>query len=129
MLRTKGGDENSYKSSDAVNNIDWEALVPGSDVHNMMLYYKGLMAMRKAYSAFTDTNVEITFEALSGGGMAVRYGDEAVVLINPTASNTTYNLSGEWKLVANGTQVGTETIATATGSVTSESMTVQVYVK
>ena len=129
MLRTKGGDENSYKSSDAVNNIDWEALVPGSDVHNMMLYYKGLMAMRKAYSVFTDTSVEITFESLAGGGMVVHYGDEAVVLINPTASNATYTLTGEWKQVANGTQAGSEAIATVTGDVISESMTVQVYVK
>ncbi len=129
MLRTKGGDENSYKSSDEVNNIDWEALVPGSDVHNMMLYYKGLMEMRKAFDVFTSTDVEITFETLSGGGMVVCYGDEAVVLINPTGANTTYTLAGEWKQVATGTQAGSETIATVTGEVTSESMTVQVYVK
>jgi pullulanase len=129
MLRTKGGDENSYKSSDAVNNIDWEALVPGSDVHNMMLYYKGLMEMRKAYSVFTSTDVEITFETLGSGGMVVRYGNEAVVLINPTASSASYSLTGEWKLVANGQQAGSAAIATVTGDVTVESMTVQVYVK
>ena len=129
MLRTKGGDENSYKSSDEVNNIDWEALVPGSDVHNMMLYYKGLMEMRKAFDVFTSMDAEITFETLSGGGMAVRYGEEAIVLINPAGFDSTYTLEGEWKQVANGQQAGSETIATVTGAVTSESMTVQVYVK
>ena len=129
MLRTKGGDENSYKSSDEVNNIDWEALVPGSDVYNMMLYYKGLMEMRKAFDVFTSMDTEITFETLSGGGMAVRYGEEAIVLINPAGFDSTYTLEGEWKLVANGQQAGSEAIATVTGEVTSESMTVQVYVK
>ena len=129
MLRTKGGDENSYKSSDEVNNIDWEALVPGSDAHNTMLYYKGLIEMRKAFDVFTSTDVEITFENLSGGGMAVHFGEEAVVLINPAGVNTTYTLEGEWKLVANGQQAGSATLATVTGEVTCETMTLQVYVK
>ena len=30
MLRTKDGDENSYKSSDAINNINWSVLAEGT---------------------------------------------------------------------------------------------------
>ena len=134
MLRTKGGDENSYKSSDEVNNIDWEALQPGSDVHNMMLYYKGLIEMRDAYDVFTAQNgVTITFEKLSGGGMVASFatedGKQAIAVINPTASADSYALEGEWKVVANGTQAGSETIETVNGSVAVDACSVVILVK
>ena len=134
MLRTKGGDENSYKSSDEVNNIDWEALIPGSDVHNMMLYYKGLIEMRAAYDVFTAQNgVTITFEKLSGGGMVASFatdeGTRAMALINPTASSDSYTVSGEWKVVANGTQAGSEVIETISGAVAVDGRSVVVLVK
>lgn len=134
MLRTKNGDENSYNSSDAINNIDWEALVPGSDTHNMMLYYKGLIAMRSAYDVFTaQSGVQITFGRLSGGGMVVNYttenGKEAVVLINPTGNATDYALEDTWKVVANGTQAGAEVIETVTGTVSVEACSILVMVR
>lgn len=134
MLRTKGGDENSYKSSDEVNNIDWEALVPGSDVHNMMLYYKGLIEMRDSYEVFTaNSGVTITFEKLSGGGMVANFatedGKQAVVVINPTASADTYTLEGQWKMVANGTQAGSETIEIVSEIVSIDACSIIVLVK
>ena len=134
MLRTKGGDENSYKSSDAINNIDWEALTVGSNEHNTMLYYKGLMEMRAEYDIFRGTsgNVTITFESLANGGMVVKYvgtdGDQAIVLINPTTSADTYTLSGSWKLVATGTQAGSDVISTESGAVTVDARSVMVFV-
>ncbi len=134
MLRTKGGDENSYKSGDAVNNIDWEALNPESIQYQAMQYYKGLIEMRKAYSIFrqTDSSV-ITFGGMAGGGMSVFFkdaeGNEAVVLLNPTETAASFTLSGEWKLVANGQQAGSQVIETMSGSVTVEGRGVMVFVK
>ena len=133
MLRTKGGDENSYKSSDEVNNIDWEALVPGSDVHNMMQYYQGLIALRQAYGIFrSNGDVVITFGGMSGGGMTVAYeapdGSKALVLVNPAASAVTYTLSEQWHLLADGTRAGAESLAVETGSVTIDAYSVRIYV-
>ena len=61
MLRTKGGDSNSYASSDAVNNIDWEALTPDSIQWQTAQFYRDLIAMRKANAFFTrgDVTAEI----------------------------------------------------------------------
>lgn len=103
MLRTKDGDENSYKSSDAINNIDWEALVPGSEQYTTMLYYKTIIEMRKNHDIFRSTSgaVVVTFETLANGAMAVNFKDNtsssrAVVIINPTSQALSYNLSGNW---------------------------------
>lgn len=52
MARTKNGDENSYKSSVEINQIDWRQTLQYSDVKE---YYKGLIKIRKAYAPFTDS--------------------------------------------------------------------------
>ena len=132
MLRTKGGDENSYKSSDEVNNIDWEALVPGSDVYEMMQYYQGLIALRKSYDIFrSNGDVTVTFGGMSGGGMSVLFEDaegrQALVLINPTAKDTTYTLDGQWALSADGSYADTKVLAVESGSVTVEARSVRIY--
>ncbi len=134
MLRTKGGDENSYNSGDAVNNIDWDALEKGSDAYEMMLYYQGLIEMRQAYEIFRSTDSSIiNFGDMAGGGMIVSYndgnGNEALVLINPTAHSVNYTIGGAWKLVANGTQAGSKVIETTNGSVTINARSVMVFVK
>ena len=139
MLRSKVKedgtfDENSYKSSDEINNIKWDLLQPGTNEYEMMLYYKGLIEMRQTYNIFRGReDVTLTFGTLAGGGMTVTYtaadGSQAVVVINPTKTADTYTLSGEWKLVANGTQAGAEVIETATGSVTVDACSILVFVK
>ena len=139
MLRTKVKedgtfDENSYKSSDAINNIKWDALKQGSNEYEMMLYYKGLIEMRKAYDIFRGReDVTLSFGTLAGGGMTVTYtaanGEQAIVVINPTKTADTYTLSGEWKLVANGTQAGANAIDTMSGTVTVAACSILVFVK
>ncbi len=132
MLRTKNGDENSYKSSDAINNIDWEALIPDSDVYKMMQYYKGLIELRDEYEIFRATNTAVTFGQLPGGGMTVTFdnhmGGKALVLINPTSQADTFNLTGNWKLLADGTRAGDEVLATENGAVTIDACSVRIYV-
>ncbi len=134
MLRTKDGDENSYKSSDEINNINWSVLKEGSREYNTMLYYKGLIEMRKTYGIFTDPTTTVTTEKLGSGILAVTFTDEsggkAVVVINPHATTLPYTLAeGSWNLVANGTTAGSAIIETSEGgSVTLASISVLVYV-
>jgi pullulanase len=132
MLRTKDGDENSYKSSDAINNIDWSVLQEGSREHTTMLYYKGLIEMRKTFSIFTDTDVQvIKAEEVGSGILAVTFDDgkggQALVLINPQSANLPYTLEGEWNLVADASAAGSAVLARESGSVTVESLSVRVY--
>ncbi len=101
MLRTKGGDENSYKSPDPVNNIDWEALKPGTEQYKTMLHYKSLIEMRKRTDILRGTgNIAVMFEEPGDGKLVVKYDDHkggyAVAIINPTAEDMTYTLNGEY---------------------------------
>jgi pullulanase len=49
MARTKGGEENSYKSPDAVNQIDWSRKYRYNDLFE---YVRDLIRIRKAHQAF-----------------------------------------------------------------------------
>ncbi len=139
MLRTKVNadgsfNENSYNASDEVNNIVWDALTESSDEYAMMLYYKGLIEMRQEYGIFRSNgdDVTITFEDLPMGGMVVKYeaanGEKAIVLINPTGAADAYTLEGNWNLVANGTQAGSDFLENMTGKVTVDACSIMVFV-
>ena len=133
MLRTKGGDENSYKSSDAVNNIDWSVLKEGNREYETMLYYKGLIEMRKSYDIFTDNSAQVVSAEETGSGLlVVKFADgkggEALVVINPHNTNLPCEIKGEWNLVANGDQAGAAVIERASGSVTVAGISLSVFV-
>ena len=49
MLRDKKGVHNSYNSPDSINQIDWSLKAKNRDV---IAYYQGLIALRKAHPAF-----------------------------------------------------------------------------
>ncbi len=55
MLRTKGGEHNSYNLSDEVNRIDWQRKADFPEVFN---YYQALIALRKAHPAFRLATAE-----------------------------------------------------------------------
>ncbi len=132
MLRTKNGDENSYKSDDGINNIDWSVLKDGSREYETMLYYKGLIEMRKAYDIFSDADTEISYEQFGNGIAAVKFDDGsggcAFVLINPHKTSLPYTLEGQWNLVADGTNAGTDVISRDSGSVILDTISVRIYV-
>ncbi|GEK91926.1 type I pullulanase [Alkalibacterium kapii] len=60
--RTKFGDENSYRSSISVNQLDWTLTQTNKD---LLDYYKGMISIRKAYAPLRDasnkTGEAITF--------------------------------------------------------------------
>ena len=132
MLRTKGGDENSYKSSDAVNNIDWSVLKEGNREHSAMLYYRGLIEMRRSFGIFTDIYSDINCREESNGLAVITFeaknGERAMALINPHGQELSYMLEGEWNLVADGTRAGGEVLSCEEGSVNVEGVSVRIYV-
>ncbi len=132
MLRTKGGDENSYKSSDEVNNIDWSVLAEGTLAHETMAYYKGLIEMRKTFSPFTASAAVLSCEE-HGSGMAKIMisdgeGGEILAVLNPYGADVPFVLEGEWNLVADGTRAGGTVLARESGDVTVSGYSVRVYV-
>ena len=55
MMRTKKGDNNSYKSPDAINAIDWNKKLVHEELFN---YYCQLIHLRKRHPAFRMENAE-----------------------------------------------------------------------
>lgn len=129
MLRTKGGDENSYKSSDAVNNIDWSVLKEGSDEYMMMNFYKGLIALRKGSSVLKGSNNTVTFAERSGGVLAVTINSSVLVVLNPTGSATTQAISGNWTLVSDGINVSASGLGEKSGTVEVPAYTAYILTK
>ena len=137
FARSKGGDENSYKSPTSVNQITWNNTVTYSDILN---YYKGLIEIRKAYSPFRDPTTA------SSGSIYFSWGDgcpanvvaftmynklkkgsewDYVAVLhnaNSTAKQVTlmtYDdkvLPSQWVIVADGTKAGITSLGT-TGSI------------
>ena len=56
IMRDKQGVDNSYKSPDAVNAIDWRRKTTNGDV---FMYYKRLIALRKSHPAFRMGEAEM----------------------------------------------------------------------
>ncbi|MBE6684706.1 MAG: type I pullulanase [Ruminococcaceae bacterium] len=132
MLRTKYGDENSYNSSDEINNIDWSVLREGNREYETMLYYKGLIEMRKTYGIFTNNDTVISSQELDSGVAVVTFDDgnggKALALINPHSQNFPCSLEGEWNLVADSKNAGSAVLARESGSVTVDGISVRIYV-
>ena len=120
MLRSKGGDHNSYASSDAVNNLDWDALVPGSLVANTRDWYKSLIGLRKAWPFLRGADVAC--EVLSDASIVATYTLDgevaAVAVINPHDAEIGYTLpEGEWGVLINGDAITANPTETLTGDV------------
>lgn len=126
FLRSKNGDENSYKSSDAVNSIKW-----GEKAKNLVTYkyFQGLIALRKAHPAFrmtTETQVIKNLKFYPSANNVVMYsisgknvGDKIasfLVIHNPNASAQKIKLpkSGKWSIVVSGEKAGTRVISAGT---------------
>jgi pullulanase len=124
FLRTKNGDHNSYRSSDAVNSLKWtERITQKVSVD----YNKGLIAMRKAHPAFrlnTPASIQANLKflnapnnvlAFSLNGKAVKDKWATIVVIsNPNSTTQKVNLPsvGDWKVVVSGDKAGVATLST-----------------
>ena len=116
-------DENSYKSSDEINNIKWEVIKEGNLEYDMFQYYKGLIEMRKAFSIFTTNNTAVTGGLIGKTTSAAitidnHRGGKALVIMNPNAEAMTYENSASWNMVCNGVEAGADVIEIISGNIT-----------
>ena len=147
MLRSKpledgSFDHNSYRSSDAVNNLKWADLTK-EEYQLTYAYYQGLIAFRKAHPALAMTSAEEVAEKITklGGldfnvvGFHIASGangeeNELIVVFNPNPAATTVTLpDGQWTVYINGDKAGTEALGTASGTATAEPISAMVLVK
>jgi len=96
MLRTKNGVENSYKSPDAINQIDWSRK---SKYPEVVKYYQQLIQLRKNHPAFRMTTTQMVQEHLT----FLDVGESGVVayLLKGAASGDTWK---EILVLFNGSQ-------------------------
>ena len=98
-----------------------------------MLYYKGLIEMRKSFDIFTDPTAQILSAEETGSGILVvtfddGNGGQALALINPHNTSLPVTIDGEWNLVATGETAGNKVIARESGSVNVSGISIRVYV-
>lgn len=113
MKRTKMGVENSYKSPDSINKIDWNWKHQNKEVFQ---YYKSLIALRNNHPAFKMTSEKMIQEHLEflllDSPLLVGYtlknhanGDKwknIRVYYNGDENEAKQTLEGSWKMVCNG---------------------------
>ena len=121
FCRTKYGDQNSYRTPDNINAINWTRASTYSAVAN---YYAGLVAIRKACSAFGDSTAQ-SVSTISSSPTAWKITNNksgewsnVIVALNNSGSAKSITLSDSWVVVANGTTAGTASLGTASGSYT-----------
>ena len=128
FLRSKplpGGayDHNSYNSPDIVNSIKWNRKSEFIDVYN---YYKGLIALRKAHTAFRFPTRELIgknmnfFSRLPQKVVGFSLtGDcsleEIIVFLNPNNYDINLYAFGKYNVYADGDRAGTEPLYTVEG--------------
>ena len=114
FARTKKGVGNSYRSSPALNRLDWNR---AEQYHALVDYYRGLLALRAAFPRLGSTDRHapeaLQFFALEqplvGWTLPAIWGDGAAwsalcVFYNPTETACTVPLpAGQWKLLSDGT--------------------------
>ncbi len=131
MLRSKGGDSNSYASGDEVNNIRWDDLAPGSENMKMRDFYRSLIAMRKANPFLLESDV--TGEVVRENAAEVYYRTGETVagyaLLNPSVSALDWALpEGTWGVLMLNEKVSPSPADTVSGTVRVEGKTVMLLV-
>lgn len=116
----KGFAENSYNMPDAVNSIKWDNI---HEYPDMIAYYKGLMALRKAHPVFrmqseaemtqnlcflSDTPENVVAYLLKGKG-ADDTPENILVIFNGNDEEILYNLpEGKWKILVDDKTAGVD---------------------
>ena len=124
FLRSKGGDANSYSSSDAVNSLKWGQRATEATT---VAYYRGLIAVRKAHPAFRlNTPALVTANlkflnapsdvlAYSLNGKAVKDSWQTIVFAsnpNDSAKKVVLPAKATWLVSVQNDKAGVATLAT-----------------
>ena len=131
MLRTKPGkkggfDENSYRSPDKVNSLKWDTL-DQPEYQQVLAYYKGLIALRKAHPGLRlATREEVSRCVRSipceNERCAAFHIDEEenelFLIFNADTQPVSVPLpESHWNVNISGARAGTETLASVAGTV------------
>ena len=114
FARTKKGVGNSYRSTPALNRLDWNR---AEQYHHLVDYYRGLLALRARFPRLggADRNAPDALQFFSleqplvGWALPAQWGDGAAwgalcVFYNPTDTSQTVLLpGGRWQLLSDGT--------------------------
>lgn len=145
MLREKleedgGRCENSYNASDYVNHIEWSNLETADYAANVD-YYQGLIEFRKAHPALrydtaaeVSANVKNTYSSANVLAFQIdgnAAGDDDIyVIFNANNADKSVSLpEGTWTINVKGNQAGTDSLGTASGSVSVEAISAMVLTK
>ncbi len=128
MLRTKDGEENSYKSPDAINQLDWARK---SKYKSVFEYFKKLIQLRKNHPAFRMTSQEMIQKHLKflkmpapqlvGYTISDHANDDTweqiVVLFNGKNVEETIDIpNGFWTVVLKENEISEKGLSTVQGS-------------
>src|SRR6266699_2800586 len=128
MLRTKGGNDNSYNAGDAVNQFDWSRK---AHYWKVWRYYAGLIHLRQYHPAFrmqlaSDVRAHLSLLAspqdtvmfeLSGHANGDNW-ENILVIYNPTKADVVCTLPpGKWTIVVFQDRVSEEYLGRASGRV------------
>ncbi|GAA4846856.1 type I pullulanase [Algivirga pacifica] len=120
MLRTKNGEHNSYNLPDNINQIDWTRKKRYKEVVD---YYKGLIAIRKAHPAlhmpsqkmiqkhlkFLEFKNNLVAGFVIDGHANGDAAEKIMVLYNANKAPYNFNiLKGKWKVLVNGKEASPE---------------------
>ncbi len=103
FFRTKGGDENSYESSDAVNRIDWTRADENGDA---IEFFRALTAFRRANPGFklkASSDLVAETEVIVLKSQSILYslngGTAVLILFKPTDDPETVIVPEDYRLV------------------------------
>ena len=128
FARTKQGQGNSYNSPDSINMLDWKRA--GTYKSNVE-YFRGLRQINEVYSPFSDdgNSMRGTISFIKQTGSTIGYtiqntqaninkGEwgKVAVLMNSGDSAASFNISGNWVVVADADKAGVKQLGTASGS-------------
>jgi pullulanase len=126
FMRTKGGEHDSYKSPDSVNELDWNRRAAFNEE---VEYMKGLIEIRKAYPAFRlssyqEIEEQLTFmdaPAQSVAFMIESEKEKFIVIHNANQYEVSIELPGNdrWAVLSDGSKSGTVPLSMITGKTAS----------
>ena len=135
LLRTKNGVANSFKSPDAINQIDWSRKTKYKAVFD---YYKGLVSLRKNHPAFRMPSTKMIADNLNfidtgiPGIIAYQISNNAngdnwkniLVVLNGNSSLKSVKIpEGSWTLIADENKIDEKGIKNVSGGSVSVSAT------
>ena len=132
MLRSKPNpdgsfEHNSYCSTDSVNALKWNELAK-KEYQDVLAYYQGLIAFRKAFPALrmkSKEQIHQNIEVLSGldanvTGFHIHAEDHHILAVfNPNANTTHIQLpAGSWNVYVNDSMAGDLPLSSCSGTAT-----------